>query len=169
MRRKNTSWSKEEDAILAQAVKDKVSVVRLSIRLRRSEGSIKRRMRELGLAGVTKTSPATLMHAKRWLAAARTRDLKRLVSLYTPNAMLECRCTGTAAYVGHFAIQEYWSSKLGTSVRNAFSFVSVRKEGDQIALDYLSYEGKPVRVFMAFENGKIVRSECGPRRVMQAA
>ena len=51
MKTKNTAWTAEEDAALERAVRDKVSPARLSVRLRRSEGTIKRRMRELNLVG----------------------------------------------------------------------------------------------------------------------
>jgi hypothetical protein len=144
-------------------------MVRLD-RQNRSEESVKRRTRELGLTKKKKkTPPATLMLAKHWLAAARSRDLDRLVSLYSEDATLKCGCTGTDVYVGHSAIQEYWSSRLATSVRAAFTLVCVQKEGDRVVLDYLSFERKPVRVYMTFEDRKIARSECGPRRGMQAA
>ena len=51
MKSKNTPWTAAEEIAFAEAVQNKISPLRLSVRLHRSEASIKRRMRELGLAG----------------------------------------------------------------------------------------------------------------------
>ena len=55
MKTKNTEWRPEEDAELAKAVDAKVSAARLSVRLKRSQASVKRRMRDLGLVGKKRT------------------------------------------------------------------------------------------------------------------
>jgi hypothetical protein len=45
-----------------------------------------------------------------------------------------------------------------------FSLEAMRNENDRIVVDYLSFEAKPVRMFLTFDDdGKIVSSECGPR------
>jgi ParB-like chromosome segregation protein Spo0J len=55
MKTKNTEWLPEEDAELRKAVETKVSPARLSVRLKRSEVSIKRRLRDLGLAAKSRS------------------------------------------------------------------------------------------------------------------
>lgn len=172
---KNTPWTPAEDAALAQAIKDKVSPARLSVRLKRSGGSIKRRLRELGLAG-TKRGPRRaaeseihfkfdpVIQAQLWLEACQSRDLQSVVQFYDCRATLECGCTDAAVYAGPTAISEYWGPKLRSTHPLRFSLESARLEADRVVVDYISFEGKPVRMFLAFdEAGKIVRSECGPR------
>ena len=170
MKNKNTHWTSDEEAALAEAVEDKISPLRLSVRLQRSEASIKRRMRELGLAG-TRRGPRKLVgpsfniqvEAYRWLETCRSRDLFRLLDFYGPEATLECLCTGAAVYGGHLAIQQYWASKLRSTHPLAFTMSGMKGEGERIVIDYLSYEAKPVRMFLSFDmGGKIVHSRCGP-------
>ena len=111
MKTKTTAWTAEEDAILAQAAKDKVSPARLSVRLTRSEGSIKRRMRDLGLAGKKcghRRSAQSEIHfvadpviqAQLWLETCKSGDLRSLMHFYADDATLECACTGPAVYAG---------------------------------------------------------------------
>ena len=175
MKYKYTRWTAEEEEILAQAVKDNVSPARLSVRLQRAPASIKRRMRELGLSG-TRSGPKRasqsslqfrvnpIIQAERWLEACRSGSLRSVIDFYEENATLECACTGPAVYGGSSAIQEYWASKLRSTHPLKFSLEAMRNENDRIVVDYLSFEAKPVRMFLTFDDdGKIVSSECGPR------
>lgn len=172
MKNKTTAWTTDEDAALAAAIRAKISPARLTVRLQRSEAAIKRRLRELGLTGRRKTDgeqflapliePAIL--AKRFLDACKSGDVISLLDLYEASATLQCACTREAVYAGVEAIEEYWAPKIGSRNPNAFSLVSVRKSGGRILLDYLSYEGKPVRMYLTVDpSGKIIHSECGPR------
>ena len=175
MKTKNTAWTAEEDAALAEAVKDKVSPARLSVRLRRSEGSIKRRIRELALAGKRRgprqsTEPTIrapvdpIAQVERWLETCKFGDLVSLMEFYSPEATLECACTGPAVYAGLEAIQDYWAPKLRSNAPRRFSLIRARVEDERVVVDYLSYEAKPVRVYVSLDDaGTIVRSECGPR------
>jgi hypothetical protein len=177
IKKKNTPWSAEEEAMLAQAVVEKISPARLCVRLQRSEASIKRRMRELGLAGQRRALAEVArsqievrldprMQANRLLHACRARNLVELSELYAEDAMLECACAGPAIYAGATAISEYWSPKISTAAEDGFSLVDLHMDNNgRVVVDYLSYEAKPVRMFLSFDAaGKIVRSECGPRR-----
>ena len=172
MKNKTTAWTPEEDAALAVAIESKISPARLTVRLQRSEAAIKRRLRELGLTGRRKSDgeqflapsiePAIL--AKRFLDACKSGSLFSLINLYEASATLECACTSEAVYAGVEAIGEYWAPKIGSRNPSAFSLVEVRKSGGRILLDYLSYEAKPVRMYLTVgPSGKISRSECGPR------
>lgn len=172
MKTKNTAWTAEEEKALAEAVEGKISPARLSIRLNRSEASIKRRMRELGLMGKSRKLRTPLpaaqidirARAMEWLGACQSRDLIRLMDIYKPDATLECGCVGSAAYVGLGAIQQYWAPKLSAAHAKAFALDQLRVEDERIVIDYLSFEAKPVRMYLAFDKtGQIIRSECGPR------
>jgi hypothetical protein len=170
MKTKNTAWTTDEDTLLAQAARDKISPARLSVRLRRSEGSIKRRMRELGLAGKKRAASGDIrveldltVQATRWLESCRSGDLTELMEFYDPGATLECGCMGTAVYAGAAAISEYWAPRLRVAGPDAFALREIRSENGRIVIEYTSYETMPVRMYMSFDGiGKIVRSECGP-------
>lgn len=171
MKSKNTPWTTQEETALTEAVESEISPLRLSVRLHRSEASIKRRMRELGLAGKRRgpqkfdISPSIDLgvEATKWLHTCRSRDLFRLLDFYRPEATLECFCTGAAVYGGHLAIQEYWAPKLRSTHPLAFTLGSMQGEDERIVVDYLSYEAKPVRMSLSFDQGgKIIHSKCGP-------
>lgn len=169
MKNKNTAWTAEEERMLVRAVEKKISAARLSVRLKRSEATIKRRMRELGLIGDSGKQRVPITKglselALEWLEACGSRDVDRLVGLYRGDASLECKCDGLAAYVGTGAIRRYWEPTLKSAVPNAFVLHQLLSDGDSVTLDYSSFEGKPVRVLLFFDSfGQIVNSQCGPR------
>ena len=185
MKSKNTPWTAAEEIALAEAVQNKISPLRLSVRLHRSEASIKRRMRELGLAGKRRgprVSPDASRlpidvapqidlvpqidlgaEASKWLLTCRSRDLSGLLDFYRPEATLECLCTGAAVYGGHLAIQEYWAPKLRSAHPLAFTTLSLKEDNERVVIDFLSYEARPVRMSLSFDQaGKIIHSKCGP-------
>ena len=179
MKSKNTPWTAAEEIALAEAVQNKISPLRLSVRLHRSEASIKRRMRELGLAGKRRgprISPDASLPpidvpaidlgaaASKWLLTCRARDLSGLLDFYRPEATLECLCTGAAVYGGHLAIQEYWAPKLRSTHPLAFTAIgSLQGADERVVIDFLSYEARPVRMSLSFDRaGKIIHSKCGP-------
>lgn len=175
MKTKTTAWTAEEDAALAQAAIENVSAERLCVRLKRSVSSIKRRMRELGLRGQRRgpreaaqsniqirIDPIT--QVRGWLDACKSGDLRALLGSYHEDATLECACTGPAVYAGFAAILEYWAPKLRSKEPHRFSLTGVKMENEQVVVDYLSYEGKPVRMTLSFDAmGKIIHAECRPR------
>ncbi len=173
---KNTSWTSEEEAILVQSVRDGVSPARLSVRLRRSEGAVKRRIRELGLSrsGVgperaasshIRVSVDPIAQVQRWLSACRSGDLGSCLEFYASEATLECACSGPAVYAGRSALKEYWRPKLQSNLPGRFSLIRTAVEGERVTIDYLSYEGKPVRMILSFdETGAIAHSKCGPHK-----
>ena len=95
----------------------------------------------------------------------RRRRTCQVSSAFTrDDATLECGCSGSAVYAGLGAIQEYWAPKLRTATPLAFSLVKATRDDTRVVADYLSYEAKPVRMFLSFNStGKIARSECAPR------
>jgi hypothetical protein len=177
---KNIPWTAEEEAILVEAVRDNVSPTRLAVRLQRSVHAVKRRMRELGLAGqrhgpgrasksAIRFSLDPLLQIERWLEACKSGDIDSCLKYYAVEATLECACSGPAVYAGRAAIQEYWVQKLRSNAPGRFSLVRTSQESERFVIDYLSFEAKPVRMYVSFdETGAIVHSKCGPHIRNQA-
>jgi hypothetical protein len=171
---KNTVWTPEEDALLAKAVRDNVSPLRLSARLQRSLNSVKRRIRELGLTGDNDRQVGfrvdPLIQVRRWMTMAKAGDLTGLVGIYSEDATLECGCNNQAAYVGSGAIWEYWAPKLRSAVPLAFSLVKATRDDERVMVEYLGYEAKPITMVLTFDAmGKIARSECAPAKRSESA
>ena len=135
---KNSPWTPQEEKVLWEAVERKISAARLSVRLQRSEASIKRRMRELGLIGNSRRKPLETdltARALNWLEACRSRDLSRLMTFYRSDATLECGCSGPTTYAGLSAIQHYWEPRLKSALPAAFTLQQVRFERERTLLD----------------------------------
>ena len=98
-----------------------------------------------------------------WLDACRNRDLATLLDLYADDATLECRCGGVKVSKGRAALETYWRPRLEALVSNAFELEEITPTMEGIVLDYLSHEGKPVRIAFTFSHdAKIQRTACGP-------
>jgi SnoaL-like domain len=97
-----------------------------------------------------------------WLDACRSKNLDALLDFYAGNASLECACEG-ADISGRSALAAYWRPKLSDASPDAFGLEEITPHGEGVALDYLSFEGKPVRITFAFDaQGKISHSRCEP-------
>ena len=180
MKTKNAPWTIEEETILAEAMRENVSPTRLAVRLQRSVHAVKRRLRELGLAGqrrgprrasksAIRFSVDPILQIERWLEACKSGDIDSCLNYYAIEATLECACSGPAVYAGRAAIQEYWTQKLRSNAPGKFSLVRSSQENDRVVIDYLSYEAKPVRMYVSFdETGAIVHAKCGPHMRDQA-
>jgi hypothetical protein len=98
-----------------------------------------------------------------WLDACRTRNLEALLGLYAPGASLECKCGGLKVHEGRAGLASYWQPRLDASAPTAFGLDEIAPAADGVTLDYLSFEGQPVRIFFRFnEQGKILQSRCAP-------
>jgi hypothetical protein len=107
-----------------------------------------------------------------WLDACRARRLDRLLKLYDVSATLECACDGPRTYRGRRAIASYWIDRLDATVDDAFQLINIVPGEDpkSVVLDYLSYDGKPVRIHFAFAaSGKIAATVCAPTIFSRAA
>ena len=97
-----------------------------------------------------------------WLDCCRSRNLDALLDLYADNASLECVCEN-ARISGRSQLAAYWQPKLSGMSPGAFGLEEIAPHGDGIALDYLGFEGKPVRITFAFDaQGKIAFTRCEP-------
>jgi hypothetical protein len=98
-----------------------------------------------------------------WLDACRTRNLDALLDLYAQDASLECKCEGLKVHEGRAELASYWQPRLDASSPTAFGLDGITPAADGVMLDYLSFEGRPVRIFFTFnEEGKILQSRCQP-------
>jgi hypothetical protein len=98
-----------------------------------------------------------------WLDFCRERRLNNLLDLYDATGSLECACAGI--YQGREDIARYWSRRLEGAVPQAFRLIELALDnsGDRpcIVLDYIAYNGMPVRIrFLFTKAGKIGRSVC---------
>ncbi len=100
-----------------------------------------------------------------WLDACRKRDLAGLLDLYAVDATLECRCGDGTLSAGRAELEAYWRPRLDALVPTAFGLEEVTPTADGVELDYLSHEGKPVRIAFTFSaEGKIRQTSCAPAR-----
>jgi hypothetical protein len=99
-----------------------------------------------------------------WLDACRAGDLEALLDLYAQEASLECACNERKIFRGRADLASYWRPRLGDFSPTAFGLDDITLKAEGVVLDYLSFEGKPVRLFFAFDgNGKILQTRCEPR------
>jgi SnoaL-like domain len=104
-----------------------------------------------------------------WLDCCRNRDLDALLDLYADDAALECACEDTRIK-GRAALADYWRPKLSGVSSDAFGLEEIRPDGDGVVLDYLSFEGSPVRIVFAFDaQGKISFMRCAPGSLSSAS
>ena len=97
-----------------------------------------------------------------WLDCCRNRDLEALLDLYADQARLDCACEGSRIS-GRAALADYWRPKLAKVSAEAFGLEEITPHDDSVVLDYLSYEGKRVRIAFVFDAmGKISRMQCAP-------
>ncbi len=97
-----------------------------------------------------------------WLDACRNGNLEQLLDAYAPDAGLECACEGVSIS-GRAALAAYWQPKLAAFAPAAFGIEEIAPDGDGVLLDYLNFEGSPVRIRFVFDAaGKIARTRCEP-------
>ena len=103
-----------------------------------------------------------------WLDACRNRDLAMLLDLYADNATLECQCGEAKVSEGRAGIESYWKPRLDTRAPTAFGLEEIMPTAGGVVLDYLSHEGKPVRIAFSFtRDGKIQGTHCLPAAGLQ--
>lgn len=96
-----------------------------------------------------------------WLDACRNRDLAALLDLYADDAKLECQCGEVEVSEGRAELESYWRPRLTALVPTAFGLEEITPTAEGVVLDYLSHEGKPVRIVFTFSrDAKIQRTAC---------
>ena len=100
-----------------------------------------------------------------WLDACRARHLTQVLDFYEAAATLECGCSGQPTVRGLGDLARYWEHRLAKAVPEAFSVNKILPGDDasSVVLDYVGYEGKPIRMHFQFgSSGKIASVVCGP-------
>lgn len=98
-----------------------------------------------------------------WLDACRNRDLTALLDLYADDAKLECQCGEAEVSQGRAELESYWRPRLNALAPAAFGLEEITPAAGSVVLDYLSHDGKPVRIAFAFTpGGKIRHTSCAP-------
>ena len=98
-----------------------------------------------------------------WIDACKQRRLDDLLNLYDPWATVEC-CSG-----GRFKVDPRWNDtgSPGWLVRRLMHsrFDALTTDPDGVTLDYLGYDGFPMRTHFRFTStGKISLTACMPIR-----
>jgi hypothetical protein len=97
-----------------------------------------------------------------WLDACRNQDIEGLLACYADTARLECACEATDA-CGRAGLAAYWKPRLTGFVPKAFGLKEITPHADGVLLDYLNFEGKPVRIVFSFDtSGRISHMRCEP-------
>jgi ketosteroid isomerase-like protein len=105
-----------------------------------------------------------------WLDACRNRDLAALLDLYADDAKLECQCGEVEVSEGRTELESYWRPRLNALVPTAFGLEEITPTTEGVVLDYLSHEGKPVRMAFSFTpDARIKRTSCAPAAQTQQA
>src|SRR3954462_9985831 len=86
-----------------------------------------------------------------WLDACRRHDLGSVLDLYASNASLECECEIGNIYTGRAALEAYWRPRLEPFSPDAFGLDEIAPSAEGVVLDYLNFEGKPVRIVFTFD------------------
>jgi hypothetical protein len=98
-----------------------------------------------------------------WLDACRARDLEALLDLYAQDASFECVCNDRKIFQGRADLASYWRPRLGDFSPTAFELDEITPDAEGVVLEYISFEGKPVRIYFAFDgDGKILHTRCEP-------
>jgi ketosteroid isomerase-like protein len=98
-----------------------------------------------------------------WLDACRNRDLTALLDLYADDAKLECQCGEAEVSQGRAELESYWRPRLNALAPAAFGLEEITPAAGSVVLDYLSHDGKPVRIAFTFTpGGKIRHTSCAP-------
>jgi hypothetical protein len=97
-----------------------------------------------------------------WLDACREQNLEALLDCYADDASLACGCEGLEIQ-GRAPLAAYWEPRLAGFAPTAFGLEEIKPLPDGVMLDYLNFEGKPVRIEFVFNaGGKIARMRCTP-------
>jgi hypothetical protein len=98
-----------------------------------------------------------------WIDACKQRRLDDLLSLYDPWATVDC-CDG-GRFQGRSEMERYWRPRLARAPAHAFEIDALTTDPDGVTLDYLGYDGLPVRTHFRFTStGKISLTACAPIR-----
>jgi hypothetical protein len=98
-----------------------------------------------------------------WIDACKQRRLDDLLNLYDAWATVEC-CSG-GRFQGRSDMERYWRPRLARAPSHAFEIDALTTDPDGVTLDYLGYDGFPVRTHFRFTStGKISLTACMPLR-----
>jgi hypothetical protein len=97
-----------------------------------------------------------------WLDACRNQDIEALLDCFAGDAVLACGCDGLDIQ-GRLALAAYWKPRLAAFGPTAFGLEEIKPLSEGVMLDYLNFEGKPVRIVFVFNaGGKIAQMRCEP-------
>jgi len=95
-----------------------------------------------------------------WLDAYRAGRINQIVSMYSPNAVIECACGGRKFIHGFEGITAYWRHRLLQTP--ALALEDIRMDGPTVAVAYRVRSGIVQALLDVANDGAIMRCRCGP-------
>jgi hypothetical protein len=95
-----------------------------------------------------------------WLDAYRSGRINQIVSMHSPNAVIECACEGRKIIYGFEGITAYWRHRLLQTP--ALGVEDMRMDGATVAVAYRVRSGIVQALLDVASDGAITRCRCGP-------
>ena len=95
-----------------------------------------------------------------WLDAYRAGRINQIVSMHSPNAVIECACGGRKIIHGFEGITAYWRHRLLQTP--ALGLEDMRMDGAAVAVAYRVRGGIVQALLDVTSDGAITRCRCGP-------
>lgn len=95
-----------------------------------------------------------------WLDAYRAGRINQIVSMYSPNAVIECACGGRKIIHGFEGITAHWRHRLLQTP--AIGLEDIRMDGSSVAVAYQVRSGIVQALLEVASDGAITRCRCGP-------
>ena len=97
-----------------------------------------------------------------WLDAYRAARINQIVSMYSPDAVIECACGGRKIIHGQEGIAAYWRQRF--IEMPAFELEDLQADGGAVVISYRASSGSVQALLDIAEDGMINRCRCGPIR-----
>ena len=98
-----------------------------------------------------------------WLDAYRAARIKnQIVSMYSPDAVIECACRGRKIIHGQEGVAAYWRHRF--IEMPALELEDLQVDGDTMVISHRTSSGIVQALLDIAEDGMIIRCRCGPIR-----
>jgi ketosteroid isomerase-like protein len=95
-----------------------------------------------------------------WLDSYRHGDIDAILSMHSPDAVIECGCGGLKVITGTTALRAYWRQRLANLPASALD--DLRPHGDGATISYLANDGVVSATLEIDQKGMIKVMRCGP-------
>lgn len=96
-----------------------------------------------------------------WLDAYRTARIDQMVTMYSPDAAIDCACeSGRVVIHGEEGIATYWRHRFVESP--ALELMDLQADGEAVVITYRTSSGIVETLLDIAEDGRITCCACGP-------